>query len=56
VVIDAKLDGIRIQAHRRGNDVLLVTRSLDDITARLRRWSRWSGHSPVTTWCWTARP
>jgi DNA ligase-1 len=35
VVIDAKLDGIRIQAHRRGNDVLLVTRSLDDITARL---------------------
>ncbi len=35
VVIDAKLDGIRIQAHRRGDDVLLVTRSLDDITARL---------------------
>ena len=35
VVIDAKLDGIRIQAHRRGDDVLLVTRSLDDITSRL---------------------
>ncbi|HXH78508.1 ATP-dependent DNA ligase [Nocardioides sp.] len=35
VVIDAKLDGIRIQAHRHGGDVLLVTRSLDDITARL---------------------
>lgn len=35
VAIDAKLDGIRIQAHRRGGDVLLVTRSLDDITARL---------------------
>ena len=35
VAIDAKLDGIRIQAHRRGDDVLLVTRSLDDITARL---------------------
>lgn len=35
VVIDAKLDGIRIQAHRRGGEILLVTRSLDDITARL---------------------
>ena len=35
VAIDAKLDGIRIQAHRRGDDVLVVTRSLDDITARL---------------------
>lgn len=35
VAIDAKLDGIRIQAHRRGDDVLLVTRSLDDITTRL---------------------
>ncbi|QIK76728.1 ATP-dependent DNA ligase [Nocardioides piscis] len=35
VVIDAKLDGIRIQVHRRGGDVLVVTRSLDDITARL---------------------
>ncbi|PUA80067.1 ATP-dependent DNA ligase [Nocardioides currus] len=35
VAIDAKLDGIRIQAHRRGDEVLLVTRSLDDITARL---------------------
>ncbi len=35
VAIDAKLDGIRIQAHRRGDVVLLVTRSLDDITSRL---------------------
>ncbi|MEO5666254.1 MAG: ATP-dependent DNA ligase, partial [Nocardioides sp.] len=35
VAIDAKLDGIRIQAHRRGDDILIVTRSLDDITARL---------------------
>ena len=37
VVIDAKLDGIRIQAHRRGTEILIVTRSLDDITARLPR-------------------
>ncbi|MFZ2504323.1 MAG: ATP-dependent DNA ligase, partial [Nocardioides sp.] len=35
VIIDAKLDGIRIQAHKDGDQVLLVTRSLDDITARL---------------------
>ena len=35
VVVDAKLDGIRVQVHRDGDDVLVVTRSLDDITARL---------------------
>ena len=35
VAVDAKLDGIRIQVHRAGDAVLVVTRSLDDITARL---------------------
>ena len=35
VAVDAKLDGIRIQVHRVGEEVLVVTRSLDDITARL---------------------
>ncbi|GAA1918979.1 ATP-dependent DNA ligase [Nocardioides hwasunensis] len=35
VAIDAKLDGIRIQVHRDCDDVLVVTRSLDDITGRL---------------------
>jgi DNA ligase-1 len=35
VAIDAKLDGIRIQVHRAGDEVLVVTRSLDDITSRL---------------------
>lgn len=35
VAVDAKLDGIRIQVHRDGDDVLVVTRSLDDITTRL---------------------
>lgn len=34
VAIDTKLDGIRIQVHRRGDDVLVVTRSLDDVTDR----------------------
>lgn len=35
VAVDAKLDGIRVQVHRDGDEVLVVTRSLDDITARL---------------------
>ncbi|MCB0895563.1 MAG: ATP-dependent DNA ligase [Nocardioidaceae bacterium] len=35
VAVDQKLDGIRIQVHRRGDDVVVATRSLEDITARL---------------------
>jgi DNA ligase 1 len=35
VAIDVKMDGIRIQVHRRGDDVQIATRSLDDITDRL---------------------
>jgi DNA ligase-1 len=35
VAVDTKLDGIRIQVHRCGDDVQVATRSLDDITARL---------------------
>ena len=35
VAVDTKLDGIRIQVHRRGDQILIATRSLDDITARL---------------------
>jgi DNA ligase-1 len=33
--VDVKLDGIRIQVHRSGDDVVVFTRSLDDITSRL---------------------
>ncbi|MEV8509433.1 ATP-dependent DNA ligase [Actinoplanes sp. NPDC051475] len=33
--VDVKLDGIRIQVHRSGDDVAVFTRSLDDITPRL---------------------
>ena len=33
--LDGKLDGIRLQAHRDGEQVRLFTRSLDDITERL---------------------
>ena len=34
-VVDAKLDGIRIQVHRSGDVVGVFTRSLDDITTRV---------------------
>ena len=34
LAIDTKLDGIRVQVHRRGDEVLVVTRSLDDVTDR----------------------
>ncbi|VXB22742.1 ATP-dependent DNA ligase [Aeromicrobium sp. 9AM] len=34
VAVDTKLDGVRIQVHRRGDEVLVVTRSLDDVTSR----------------------
>jgi len=34
-VVDAKLDGIRIQVHRSGTSVRVFTRSLDDITVRV---------------------
>jgi DNA ligase-1 len=33
--VERKLDGIRIQAHKRGGEVRVFTRSLDDITERL---------------------
>jgi DNA ligase-1 len=35
VAVDDKLDGIRVQAHRDGDEVAVFTRSLDDITARV---------------------
>ena len=35
VLVDHKLDGIRVQVHRSGDQVRVFTRSLDDITARL---------------------
>jgi DNA ligase-1 len=35
VAVDTKLDGIRIQVHRHGDEIAIATRSLDDITERL---------------------
>lgn len=34
-VLEAKLDGARVQIHRSGTDVSIYTRSLDDVTHRL---------------------
>ncbi len=34
-LFEAKLDGARVQLHRRGETVTVYTRSLDDVTARL---------------------
>jgi DNA ligase 1 len=34
-VVDYKLDGVRVQVHRAGEQVRIFSRSLDDITARL---------------------
>ncbi len=34
-IFEAKLDGARVQVHRRGDQVTVYTRSLDDVTARL---------------------
>ncbi|MEU2455061.1 ATP-dependent DNA ligase [Streptomyces sp. NPDC012765] len=33
--VEEKLDGIRVQVHREGDDVRIYTRSLDEITGRL---------------------
>jgi len=35
VAVDAKLDGIRLQAHKHGDDVRLASRTLEDLTERL---------------------
>jgi ATP-dependent DNA ligase I len=34
-IFEAKLDGARVQVHRAGDQVMVYTRSLDDVTARL---------------------
>lgn len=34
-IVDAKLDGVRVQVHKSGETIKIFTRSLDEITARL---------------------
>jgi DNA ligase-1 len=48
-VFEAKLDGARVQIHRRGDDVSIYTRSLDDVTARLPEVVEATLALPVTT-------
>ena len=56
VALDVKLDGIRIQVHRHGDEVRVATRSLDDITDRLPEVDRrWPARCPRRPSCWTAR-
>jgi DNA ligase-1 len=45
--VDAKLDGIRVQVHRSGDDIAVFTRSLDDITARVPEVVAAVGELPV---------
>jgi DNA ligase 1 len=45
--VEWKLDGIRVQVHRRGDDVQVFTRSLDDITARVPEVVRAARELPV---------
>ncbi|MFT3859721.1 ATP-dependent DNA ligase [Micropruina sp.] len=47
VAVEAKLDGIRIQAHRDGDEVRLFTRSLDEVTDRLPEVVRAVAELPV---------
>lgn len=49
VAVEAKLDGIRLQAHKRGDEVRLFTRSLDDVTGRLPEIARIVAGLPVRT-------
>ena len=46
---EAKLDGARIQIHKRGPEVRLFTRSLDDVTARLTHVAAYVASWPVSS-------
>jgi len=48
-VVEWKLDGIRIQVHRDGDDVRVFTRTLDDITARVPELVEAARSLPLTT-------
>ena len=57
VVVDTKLDGIRIQVHRRAIEVRVFTRSLDEITDRVPEIvAVVPRHAGRRSWCSTARP
>jgi DNA ligase 1 len=47
--VEWKLDGIRAQIHKQGNDILVLTRSLDDITGRVPEIVELVSALPVTS-------
>ncbi len=47
--VDRKLDGVRVQVHRVGDEVRVYTRSLDDITERLPSVVEGARRLPVST-------
>ena len=54
--VEWKLDGVRVQVHRDGDDVAVFTRTLDDMTApRARGGRRSPGRFPHARSCSTAR-
>ena len=48
-VVEWKLDGVRVQVHRDGDDVRVFTRTLDDITARVPELVEAARSLPVRT-------
>ncbi len=56
VAVDSKLDGIRVQVHKDGEQVRVYTRSLDEITPRLPEVVAVVRSVALQqNWCWTAR-
>ena len=53
--VEWKIDGIRIQVHRRGAEVAVFTRTLDDITIRVPEITARSWMARRNPWSWTAR-
>jgi DNA ligase-1 len=57
--VDTKLDGIRIQVHKHGDEVAVFTRSLEEIGARLPevvQATRSLGSSRSSSTCCCTRP
>ena len=54
--VEWKLDGIRIQIHRRADEVRIYTRNLNDITDRLPGIAGAIAQLPSVRWYLTARP
>lgn len=53
---EGKWDGYRLLVEADHGAVRLRSRSGRDVTASIRNCGHWRRISPITTWCWTARP